>query len=261
MGNPSLQLTSGTFDRMAAQQQLFNTALVDMAAAGGGKYYPRVHTNICDTTPNGDPDVEVPLVGPANTLDENYSSGTFLSTIYSGYLQAWRGMLQDLGFTDLDDFLSTIDLNLHEDVDPVYNAVFGTSLDAVNVFRKTPLEMGTIVLTGSGTGTFTDGDALGTGSGTFDANTNSAAAQLQVYMGSGATTGADLDINMTCLDEDGNTVQNVLVTLPLGSDVGDTVDVETSSDKYLDVVSLQFAGGEASRTVGIRQIIERQPSL
>ena len=83
MSNPSLQLTSGTFDRMAAQQQLFNQSLVDMSATGGGKFYPRVHTNIAETTPNGDPDVEVPLVGSANSLDENYKSGTFLSSIYS----------------------------------------------------------------------------------------------------------------------------------------------------------------------------------
>lgn len=261
MGNPSLQLTSGTFDRMAAQQQLLNTALVDMAQTGGGKFYPRVHTNICDTTPNGDPDVEVPLVGPANALDENYSSGAFLSSIYSGYLQAWRGMLQDLGYADLDEFLSDIDLNLHEDFDPIYNAVFGTSLDAVNVFRKTPLEMGTITLTGSGTGTFTDGGSLGTGSGNFDGQSNSAGAQLQMYMGSGATTAAQLDINMTVLKEDGTQETNVLASLPIGSDVGDTVDIGSATDKFLDIVSLQFAGGDTGRVVGIRQIIERQPSL
>lgn len=261
MGNPSFQLTSGTFDRIAAQHQLFNGALVDMAAEGGGKFYPRVHTDIANKTPKGDPDVEVPLVGPANTLDENYESGVFLSSIYSGYLQAWRGMLQDLGYADLDDFLSTINLNVHEDFNPVYQSVFGANLDAVNVFRKTPLEMGTIALTGSGTGTFTDGSALGTGSGEFDATSNSAGAQLQMYMGSGATTVTDLDINMTVLLENGSQQTNLLATLPIGSDVGDTIDIGLASDKIIDIVSLQFAGGDASRTVGIRQIIERTPSL
>lgn len=246
---------------MAAQQRLFNTALLDMSATGGGKFYPRVHTNIAETTPDGDPDVEVPLVGPANTLDENYTSGSFLTTIYSGYLQAWRAMLTDLGYADLDEFLTDIDLNLHEDFDPIYNAVFGVSLDAVNVFRKTPLEMGKIVLTGSGTGTFTDGSALGTGSGTFNGSNNSAGAQLQLYMASGATTGAPLVVNMTVLKEDGSQQTNVTGTLLIGSDVGDTVDFGTTADKFIDVVSLQFAGGEASRTVAIRQIIERQASL
>jgi hypothetical protein len=261
MGEPSFQLTSGTMDRIAAQHQLFNQSLIDMAAEGGGKFYPRVHTNICNTTPNGDPEVEVPLVGPANTLDENYASGTFLSSIYSGYLQAWRGMLQDIGYADLDDFLTTIDLNVHEDFNPVYVAVFGSNLDAVNVFRKTPLELGTVALTGSGTGTFTDGGSLGTGSGDFDSESNSAGAQFQMYMGSGATTLTDLDVNMTVLKEDGTQQTNVLATLSAGADVGDTVDIGTSADKFLDIVSLQFAGGDSGREVGIRQIIERSPSL
>lgn len=265
MGLIKANVVSGTTDRIAAQHQLIRDGFEAANVSGTGFFYPRIHQSLCDDpdTPLGDADIEGVLVVPANNLDQNFLSGATLSTIYGQYLRAFRTHFSAQGVTDWNGYLSDtdVDLNVHEDFNAVYNAVFGSDLDAVNVFRDTLVELGNLSLTGSGVGTFTDGDAIGTGTGSFNADSNSAGAQLQVYMGSGATTATDLDMNLTVLNEDQSQTSNVLVTLSSGSDIGDTVDIGSSSDKVIDIVSLQFAGGDSGTVVAFRQIIEREASL
>jgi len=154
------------------------------------------------------------------------------------------------GYSGWDTYLDTLGLNVHEDFNTVYNAINRSSLDAVNVFRSTQIDLGVFALTGSGAGTFTDGDALGTGSGKFSA-TNSAGAQMQAYVGSGSLT-VDMIMDLSVTYEDGTTASGVTATLSSGAVVGSTTNFGTSSDDIIDVTGAVFAGGTNGVSVGIR---------
>jgi hypothetical protein len=269
MPNPSTPLLKksilqGLTDRIAKQHDYIRSGLEQANLSGAGYFYTRIHDGLCDDPlqPLGDALFEGTLVPPADDLDNNFSSGNLLSSTYGSFVAAMQGYAQANGLDDMDDWLSQLDLNVHEDFDSVYQATNGQHLDAINVFRARQVQMGRVDVSSSGVGTFTDGVALGTGTGKFNPNTNSAGAQLVAYLGSGSSPSAnDLVLNMTLTDEDSTNSVNQLVTIPAGSVAGDSVNIGTSTDKWLDVVSCVFAGGDAGQVVAIKNIIERNASL
>lgn len=269
MPNPSTPLLkkdilTGLTDRIAKQHDYIRSGLEQANQSGAGYFYTRIHDGLCDDPlqPLGDAAFESALVPPADALDNNFASGTLLSSTYSAFVSAMQGYAQAQGIDDFDDWLSQLDLNVHEDFDSVYQAVTGGHLDAVNVFRKNQVEMGRVAVTSSGVGTFTDGVALGTGTGKFNPNSNSAGAQLVAYLGSGSAPSANnLVLNMTLLDEDGSQSVNNLVTIPAGYVAGQSVNIGASTDKWIDVVSCVFSGGDNGQVVAIKNIVERNASL
>ena len=239
-------------DRLACEQQVLSAA-VD-AVASGTPWYQRVHAPLGDVL--GDPDVEKDLVTGAVALDRDYRSGTLLSTIYSGWVRDFVRHTQNQGSTNLDDFLSTRGINVHQDFNPLYASVFGSSLDAVNVYRNSEIVMGTVDYTGSGVCTFTDGSALGTGSGTFS-DTNTAAASLKAKVTSaGGIGGNDVIIKVVGTDESSNEVIATTTTIPSSSALDTEVNITTSAP-LVDVTAIQCHGGTNLDQIEVLNIVER----
>lgn len=263
-------IMQGIFDRMARQQQLIRDGFEGCVTSGvpAVPFYLRVHDGLADDTvnhPNGDAIFEQSLIAPADNLDRNFHSGTALINVFGSFVGSFNTYLSKVGRTGgLDSWLNDLDLNVHQDFAPIYRAINGQNLDAVNVFLKDPIDLAYIDASGSGTGTANLGTPLGTGSGKFDGNAsapNAAGAQLEVYVGSGSGFSNDLDINLRLKNENTTEESNVLVTVPSSAAIGDTVDIGASTDKRIEVLAVQFAGGNAGQSVGIRQKIERTVSL
>ena len=239
-------------DRFACEQQVLSAAID--AVASGLPWYQRIHEPLGDVL--GDPDVEKDLVTGAVALDRNYRSGTTLSNFYSGFLRDFVRHTQNQGSTNLDDFLSTRGINVHQDFNPLYASVFGSSLDSINVFRNSELLMGTVDYTGSGVCTFTDGSSLGTGSGTFSA-TNTAAASLIARVTSAGGLGAnDVIVKVVGTDESSNEVIATTATLPGTLALNGEVTIVTSSP-LIDITSIQCHGGTNLDQVEVLSVVER----
>lgn len=261
MGLIASSLTQNLLDRIAAQQQLLRDAFLDVASGDLG-FYVRIHDFLDDKL--GDPDIEGDLVSPADDLDKDYQSGTTIGTIYSSFLRALTNHMQAQGATSIDQFLTDNDVNVHEDFHPAFEAVFGGAMQAINVFRKTPIKMGSVAFVGSGVCTFTDAQLLGTGTGTFDANSNSAASELEAVVASGAgvgvTGGVDILLKVVGTDESGTQVIASTLTISAGTALFSSFDVP-GAGTLLDVTSVQCHGGSSGDAVLIRQKIEREPQL
>jgi len=240
------------FDSLACEQ-FFLQQTID-ALVSGLTWYQRVHEPIDDIL--GDPDVEKDLVTSAVALDRNYRSGTTLTGFYSTWVRAISRHLQNQGFSNIDDWLSTRDLNLHEYYNPLHASVFGTGLNAVNVFKSTECVLGTTDFTGSGVCVFTDGLALGTGSDKFS-STNSAAADVKLVVTNPGGTGAnDILIKVVGTDESSNQVISSTATIPNGS-AQDTAVSVTTTNPLLDVTAVQCAGGSNNDQFEIRNVLDR----
>lgn len=238
-------------DRLACEGHIISAAINEVSS--GLTWYERINKPLGTA---GDADVESDLVDPAVDLDRDYLSGTTISTFFASLTRDLQTHVQNKGFTDLDDFLSSKDINVHEQFHMVYNASTGKVLDAINVFRANTITMGTMDFTGSGTGTFTDGSALGTGSGDFDADSNSAAQDLKFIVTGGDIGGTDIEAKVVGTDESGNSLISSTVNVSSGTSEDTEVDI-TASSPFLDVTSVQIAGGTSGDQLVIKQKVER----
>lgn len=263
-------IMQGIFDRMARQQQLIRNGFEGCVTSGvpAVPFYLRIHDGLADDTidhPNGDAIFEGATIVQADNLDRNYHSGTTLVSVFGSFMGSFNTYLSRVGRSGgLDSWLTDLDLNVHQDFNPIYRAINGQNLDAVNVFLDEPIDLATIVATGSGTGTASLGTPLGTGSGKFTdvaGSPNAAGAQLEAYVGSGAAFVNDMVINLTLKNENATEETNVLVTVPNTAAVGDAFDIGAGTDKRIEVLAIAFAGGNSGQAVGIRQKIERTISL
>ena len=263
-------IMQGIFDRIAAQAQFIRDGLMNCVTSGvpAVPFYLRIHDGLADDPvnhPNGDAIFEGITVTPANNLDNNYQSGTMLSATFGAFLGSLNTYLNRSGRSGgINQWLKDLNLNVHQDFNPVYRSINGSNLDAVNVFIDEPIELARVAPTGSGTGTVVLGTPLGTGTGQFSdapGSLNAAGAQLEAYVASGAGFGDDLDLNLQLKNENSTTESNVLVTIPSSASVGDTFDIGASTDRRIEVLAISFAGGDSGQVVGIRQKIERSVSL
>ncbi len=241
-------------DSIAAREQDLQTGFQD--AASGIGFYLRIHDSLDDKF--GDADVEGDLVTPANELDLDYQSGTTLSTVFGPFVRALQSHIQTVGsFTNTDAYLQSNALNVHEDFAQVYEATFGSKLDAINVYRKNELDMGTVDFSGSGVCVFTDGGTLGTGAGDFDGSSNSAAQALKAVVTSAGGIGSnDAIIKVVTLDEASVQQISTTLTIPNTAVLDDEFDIVITNPS-IDVTAIQCAGGNASDQITIRQKVER----
>jgi len=254
-------------DRVAKQAQILEDAVL-LATSGIG-YYIKVHGPLDF---EGDFEVENDLILAANETDINLvfdgAAASYLSNIVTS-LNSHVQFRAD-SVASLNDYLNVSGINVHELYAVTHNAVLGQLLDAVNVFRDDEIEMAKVAITSSGVGTFTDCDLLGTGTGLFSRDTgdpdvtpNSGAQQLQVLVASGIDVTNDLIINAIGVGEndgDGNpTAVSAQVTVPSSSPVGTKFNLGT--DYFLDVTTVQFAGGNSGDVVTVRSRVERNIGL
>lgn len=250
-------------DRVAKQSILLENSVLESTSGLG--YYRRVHGPLPDT---GDFELENDLILAANNTDNKFvfsnAATTFLNEILTS-LNTHVGIRGGANVNSVDDYLTRSGINVHELYAVSHSAVLGADLSAVNVFRDDEIEFANLEITSSGVGTFSDCDKLGTGSGSFvrdtnDPNTtpNSAAQQAEVFVASGIGSGNNLIVNVIGTSETGVALDNQ-VTIPLSTAQGTKFSL--GSDEYLDVTTIQFAGGNASDVVTVRSKVERNVGL
>lgn len=252
-------------DRLARQAINLEDAVLTNTSGIG--YYVLVHGPLPFA---GDFEVENDLIVAANQTDVDMVFNEAATTFFTNMINALNNHVvargQAASIASMDDYLNQSGINVHELYNESHNAVVGSDLNAVNVFRDDEILMATVETTASGVGTFTDGEALGTGTGSFVRDTgpgqtttpNSAEQSIKYIVEADIGAPNDLVINVVGTNEQGNTVAEQ-VTIPSGTLSGVGATIGPSQRKYLDVTAVQFAGGNAGSKVQIRSIVERDP--
>lgn len=236
-------------DRLAYQAEELILAWI-AAQTGGTNYYVRIHNGV--GFPPGDPDVEEDLIPSANALDNDTASADLLRTKFTSVIQAQQNHVTNQGSTNLNVYLSGQNINVHENYSDSYAAVFGSQMQAINVFRKTPLLMAQFTPTGPNAGTFVDGSALGTGTGLFNASNNSAQQRVQVAA-AGVTSGCTIFISGV---GEGNAYKVATVTIAGPTTSGQQFQT-VAADLFLDVQGVSMSGGGSGAQLNIYSVVER----
>lgn len=255
----------GIADRAAQQYNILNTAFSQANQEGGGFYFTRV-------TQTNDPDIEIPLDGPYEVVDQDLlidfavRNGTRLANIINAMLVHFNirnTSNQPLQVGGWDGYLSQHDIRVSWWFNKLYFAVKNQYLLAIDVFSETDDIFGTIDVAAGPSLVFTDGVNYGNGSSSNLAKgSNFAATQLKVVVGTmGATT---LDLRLSVKDIN-NLPTTIDVSIPGGSAPGTEVPVGTSSNRYLDLMSVAFVPfgsfGTLGDSVTVNNLKERQIAL
>jgi hypothetical protein len=252
-------------DRAAMQYKYLYDAFVQLVQAGGG-YYADIVTSTNDN------DVEIPLqrnynyVDTALNVDFNVANGTPLASII-GSMDVHFNIRDNAGnplqVGGWDGYLYSEDCRVSWYFNRLFHATNGLYMLAVNVFSESDDVFGSVAVTTGPVLSFTDGVNYGTGAITNYANgSNYAATQLKIVVGT--MGGTDIDVRLAVKDTSNNPV-TIDVTIPGGSAPGAVIDVGTTSNRYLDVMSVSYVPAGDAGTVGdtftVHNKKERQISL
>ena len=255
----------GIADRAAQQYNILQQAFSSADQEGGGWYFDR-------SSLTHDADVEIPLDQPYEIVDQDLlmdyavRNGTRLSNIVNAMLVHFNIRnssnipLQAGGW---DGYLTTKNKRVSWWFNKLYFAVKNQYLLARNVFSETNDIFGTITLVAGPGIQFVDGVNYGNGNNLNLANgSNFAATQLKVVVTSFG--GNTLNLRLTVKDIN-NLPTTIDVAIPGGSAPGMEISVGTTSNRYLDLMSVAFVPfasfGTLGDTVTIRNLKERQIAL
>lgn len=258
MGLIDAGLFKSLSDRIAEQARQLDDAWTAVTSSGINRYV-RVHTSVDADT--GDVDVENDIIPTAKTLDADTDTNDLFREKFTNTINADTTHVTGQGKTDLDDYLADEAINVNEHYDNVYNAIKGSHLNAVNVFKNEALQLGKVNFTSSGVGTFTDGSALGTGSGKAS-STNFAMQAITAVPTTdvGATNAATLRIIGT---GDAGAARSIEINIPAGTTSGTRNDLSLvdTNEFYTDVTNVTVGGGNAGDEFKIFSIVERPIGL
>lgn len=254
-------------DRLAMQYSYLNTAVATLSGQGNGYYWALVSAT-------DDVDVEVPTEANYQYVDNTLPdlnrmlrAGTPFGTIIGSMENHFN--IRDNNGDPLqvggwDGYLYSHSIRVSDYFNQMYHAFKGyTWLLAVNVFSETDDVFGTITLGAGPAVQFVDGVNYGTGSVLNLANgTNFAATQLRLVVGSMGATDADFTLSVKDVS---NLPTTIDVHVPGGSVPGTVIAVGTTTDRFLDVMSVVYKTGGLHGTVGdvftVRNLKERQVAL
>jgi len=249
-------------DRIAYQYDQIRTAFESINLTGAGNAGTLYFESV---TATDDPDVEIPLVNPAEIADNDFVLNTIFRAGFvdlQNVLRAMDAHFARVGFTGgWDEYLLVKD----ERVSDHFNQVFWCAKNsqwmlAVDVFSEGDDTFATLEVLAGPILDFTDGINYGTGAQTnLASGSNFAATQLRVVVevvgGIGPGMAADLDILLGVKDLN-DSPTTIAVTVPAGSVVGDSIDVGTATDRFLDVTGAVFNGDQG--TVGDRVTVRNK---
>lgn len=242
-------------DRFAKQIEILTEA-IGAVVNGGTEHYEIIAAE----APNKYEMMSALMDGYKRTDAMLSDSRALLTSAVSQTVNADSKHATEEGFANLDEFLNDSDIDVHENYGLAYSWSKGIGLDAVNVFKKTSVNLGEYAATGSGVGVFTEGTALGQGYGKHSP-TNHCANQFEVVVmsGIGAT---DLQLKLSVVKE-GPAEDEINVVIPANSLVNHVEDVGTSADRFvkLNADKSTAAGGTNGDAVIIRSKVLRTIEL
>lgn len=255
----------GVADRAAKQYDILRQAFSDANQTGGGTYFSRI-------TGTADPDIEVPLGQPYDIVDDDLdvdfavANGTRLANIVTA-MQAHFNVrdasgnpLQAGGW---DGYLSDKDKRVSWYFNKLYRAATSRWMLAINVFSESDDTFGTVEVVAGPAISFTDGVNYGNGSSLNKAKGDDfAATQLKVVVSSMGGTQLDLRLSVKDVNDLPTTID---VSVPASSPPGTEISVGSTSDRFLDLTSVDFAPAGDTGTVGdtvtVRNLKERTIAL
>lgn len=258
----------GISDRAAQQYNLLQVAFGDANQEGGGWYFDRASS--AASAP--DPQIEIPLGRPYEDVDDDVEvdfairNGTRMANIVNAMLVHFNerdgsgNALQPGGW---DGYATTQNVRYSDWFNKLYFAIKDQYLLANNVFSEGDDVFGTVeIVSGPGID-FTDGVNYGTGAATnLATGGNYAATQLKVVVQSFGASELDLRLRVKDIN---NLPTTIDVTIPASSPVGTEISVGSTSDRFLDVMSVEFIPfsdyGTLGDTVTIQNVKERQIAL
>jgi hypothetical protein len=261
-------------DRIAKRFYFMDVAAVSGSPAPSGDFYDYCHVD----SAGGDPIVEIPTLTLAKSSDDAWTPDTsVISGIADGFISSISTSFGVIGGITTHfsrggltggwaQYLDLNALRVSEYFRRVYTRVGGGgSLRGRNVFYDglLPFVFGSVRVADSGTGLveFTHVGSLGNPANTAD-GTNFAGTQLKVLVIDHAIGGTNVDVDITAKKED-LTNEVISVTIPSGSLTGATVDVGTSTNRYVDVVSVALGANKGTDDDRFQVInkVERQVAL
>lgn len=252
-------------DRAAYQYNQVKEILAAISAEGLGYYFDTVSAT-------GDADVEVPLDGPYETVDDDFdvniavSSGLKLGTVVwamQGHFNRRDSNGDLLQVGGWDGYLTGKDVRVSQYFGELFFAVTGYYMLANNVFSEGSNEFAQLEIIAGPVMQFTDGVNYGDGSPENPANgTYFAATQLKVSV---VSMGAiNIDVRLQVKDKFDN-LTTIDVTIPGGSVPGTEVSIGTASNRFLDVVNASFVPsgntGTAGDVIKVMNLKDRQVQL
>lgn len=243
---------TGIADRLAAQYEFLADAFDSLNVEGGGWYYDRV-------TDTEDPDVELPLLPPAQDIDDNFTlANQFVRHRMDKMGQMLGSMDAHFNRKDTngdplqvgswDGYCTDHDLRLSDYFNQIHYGTYRRYMFANNVFSETDDVFATVEVIAGPTVSFTDGVDYGNGSSENRASGGLfAATQLKVVVTTMGATDLDLRLYVKDINDNPTTID---VTVPASSPPGTEIDVGITSDRFLDVTNVAFVPAGSAGTVG-----------
>ena len=249
-------------DRAAYQYGQMKTLFAAISQEGTAYYWETI-------TATDDPDVEIPVLGPYDQVDNDLApgfaakNGTSLASVIGGMEAhfAWPGPtgapLQTGGW---DGYLTDKDVRVSQFFGDLFFACKGYYMIANNVFSEGNDQFGAITVVAGPAIHYVDGINYGNGNPANPANdVFFAATQLKVVVVSMGGTNLDIRLSVKDINDNPTTID---VTVPGGSIPGAVVPIGTTTDRFLDVIGAIFVPAGSTGTVGdsitIRNLKERQ---
>lgn len=253
-------------DRAAKQYWFIDQAFLQLVLPGGYGYYADI------VTQTNNQELELATQASYHFVDTNLStdsavrSGTPLASVIGAMnvhfnTRDYAGNPLQVG--GWDGYLYDHDCRVSWYFNRLFLATQGLVMLAVNVFSETDDVFGTVAIAAGPVIAFADGVNYGTGAITNPANgSNFAATQLKIVVVGMGGTNADLRLAVKDVNNNPTTID---VTVPAGSVPGTEILVGTTSNRFLDVMTVTFVPAGSTGTVGdsftINNQKERQISL
>ena len=253
-------------DRAAKQYWFIDQAFIQLVVPGGYGLYSDI------VTQTNNQELEIPTQAPYYLVDTGLNTdfavrnGTQLASII-GAMNAhfntrdYTGSPLQVG--GWDGYLYDHNCRVSWFFNRLFRATQGLWMLAVNVFSETDDVFGTVAIAAGPVVAFTDGVNYGNGAITNPASgTNFAATQLKIVVVAMGGINADLRLAVKDVNNNPTTID---VTVPGGSAPGTEILVGTSSNRFLDVMTVTFVPAGSTGTVGdsftVNNKKERQISL
>jgi len=245
-------------DRAAWQyEQLLDVSLIINPDPINTGYYQMI-------TSTEDPDQEIPMLQGFLAVDDDFDlvgmiQGTRLKNV-PGIMQNHFIRVAEAG--GMDGFLFTNDLRASDFYSQVNKISLGQYLLAVNVFSEEDDTFGTVEIVAGPVIDFVDGINYGSGSQFQEADgTAFAATQLKVVTTSNIG-GDNIELTLSVKDINDNP-GTIDVAIPSGTPLGTDILIGTTSDRFLDVMSIDYKTatiemGTVGDTFRVANVKERQ---
>jgi len=199
-----------------------------------------------------DYDQEIALLAAAKALSEQTKvrSGTAAyGNTAALRMRTYLDALNVLESNDLNQSLTDRAIQVHPNFDRLWYDARGVHLSRANVFPEVTV-----------LGTITRGESQTVFVAGADLDPNQGPAQLEVEVTHDIGAENDWVLTLTCKKLDNSTEQKV-VTVPKGSEEGDTIDVGTADNIYIDVTACAGTGGQADDACQVQTKLLREVAL